>query len=166
MSSDILDRIVAVKREEIAAAKARRSEASLREEAQARRDVRGFERALRAKIAAGRAAVIAEIKKASPSKGVLRERFVPSEIAASYERGGAACLSVLTDERLFQRVIKVGAKINCIFFEISQHLFGHFLQARFGITHGRWRVAIHRTKVTLAIYEQIAHGKVLRHARH
>ena len=102
MSSDILDRIVAVKREEIAAAKARRSEASLREEAQARRDVRGFERALRAKIAAGRAAVIAEIKKASPSKGVLRERFVPSEIAASYERGGAACLSVLTDERFFQ----------------------------------------------------------------
>ena len=102
MSSDILDRIVAVKREEIAAAKARRSEASLREEAQARRDVRGFERALRAKIAAGRAAVIAEIKKASPSKGVLRERFVPSEIAASYEPGGAACLSVLTDERFFQ----------------------------------------------------------------
>ena len=102
MSSDILDRIVADKREEIAAAKARRSEASLREEAQARRDVRGFERALRAKIAAGRAAVIAEIKKASPSKGVLRERFVPSEIAASYERGGAACLSVLTDERFFQ----------------------------------------------------------------
>ena len=102
MSSDILDRIVAVKREEIAAAKALRSEASLREEAQARRDVRGFERALRAKIAAGRAAVIAEIKKASPSKGVLRERFVPSEIAASYERGGAACLSVLTDERFFQ----------------------------------------------------------------
>jgi indole-3-glycerol phosphate synthase len=102
MPSDILDRIVAVKREEIAAAKARRSEASLREEALARRDVRGFERALRAKIAAGRAAVIAEIKKASPSKGVLRERFVPSEIAVSYERGGAACLSVLTDERFFQ----------------------------------------------------------------
>jgi indole-3-glycerol phosphate synthase len=100
--SDILDTIVAVKREEIAAAKARRSEASLREEAEARRDARGFVAALRAKIKAGRAAVIAEVKKASPSKGVLREHFAPSEIAASYERGGAACLSVLTDERFFQ----------------------------------------------------------------
>jgi indole-3-glycerol phosphate synthase len=100
--SDILERIVAVKREEIAAAKARRSEASLRQEAQARRDLRGFAAAMRAKIAAGQAAVIAEVKKASPSKGVLREDFVPGEIAASYERGGAACLSVLTDERFFQ----------------------------------------------------------------
>jgi indole-3-glycerol phosphate synthase len=100
--SDILDKIVAVKREEIAAAKQRRDLASLRRDAEARRDVRGFESALRAKIAAGRAAVIAEIKKASPSKGVLREHFVPAEIAASYERGGAACLSVLTDERFFQ----------------------------------------------------------------
>jgi indole-3-glycerol phosphate synthase len=100
--SDILDRIVAVKREEIAAAKARRSEASLRADAEARRDVRAFEHALRTNIAAGRAAVIAEVKKASPSKGVLREHFVPAEIAASYERGGAACLSVLTDERFFQ----------------------------------------------------------------
>jgi indole-3-glycerol phosphate synthase len=99
---DILERIVAVKREEIAAAKARRSEASLRADAEARRDARGFERALRRKVAAGRAAVIAEVKKASPSKGVLREHFVPAEIAASYERGGAACLSVLTDERFFQ----------------------------------------------------------------
>jgi indole-3-glycerol phosphate synthase len=101
--SDILERIVAVKREEIAASKARRSEASLRELALARRDdVRGFAAALRAAIAAGRAGVIAEVKKASPSKGVLREHFVPAEIAASYERGGAACLSVLTDERFFQ----------------------------------------------------------------
>jgi indole-3-glycerol phosphate synthase len=99
---DILERIVAVKREEIAAAKARRSEASLRADAEARRDARGFERALRRTVAAGRAAVIAEVKKASPSKGVLREHFVPAEIAASYERGGAACLSVLTDERFFQ----------------------------------------------------------------
>jgi indole-3-glycerol phosphate synthase len=99
---DILERIVAVKREEIAAAKARRSEASLRADAEQRRDARGFERALRHAIAAGRAAVIAEVKKASPSKGVLREHFVPGEIAASYERGGAACLSVLTDERFFQ----------------------------------------------------------------
>jgi indole-3-glycerol phosphate synthase len=100
--SDILDRIVAVKREEIAAARAARSEASLRADAQARGDLRGFERALRTRLAAGAAAVIAEVKKASPSKGVLREHFVPAEIAASYERGGAACLSVLTDERFFQ----------------------------------------------------------------
>jgi indole-3-glycerol phosphate synthase len=100
--SDILERIVAVKHEEIAAARARRSETSLREEAEARRDTRGFAAALRRKIDAGQAAVIAEVKKASPSKGVLREHFVPAEIAASYERGGAACLSVLTDERFFQ----------------------------------------------------------------
>jgi indole-3-glycerol phosphate synthase len=99
---DILQRIVAVKHEELAVAKAARSLASWRDEAEARCDVRGFEAALRAKIAAGRAAVIAEVKKASPSKGVLREHFVPAEIAASYERGGAACLSVLTDERFFQ----------------------------------------------------------------
>ncbi len=100
--SDILQRIVAVKHEELAIAKAARSLASWRDEAEARRDVRGFEAALRAKIAAGQAAVIAEVKKASPSKGVLREHFMPAEIAASYERGGAACLSVLTDERFFQ----------------------------------------------------------------
>jgi indole-3-glycerol phosphate synthase len=100
--SDILQRIVAVKREEIALGKARRDPASLRREAEARRDVRGFEAALRATISAGRAAVIAEVKKASPSKGVLREHFVPAEIAASYERGGAACLSVLTDGHFFQ----------------------------------------------------------------
>jgi indole-3-glycerol phosphate synthase len=102
MSSDILNRIVAVKHEEIAAALTQRPLAVVRAEAEARRDTRGFERALRAKIAAGRPAVIAEVKKASPSKGVLREHFVPAEIAASYELGGAACLSVLTDERFFQ----------------------------------------------------------------
>jgi indole-3-glycerol phosphate synthase len=100
--SDILDRIVAVKREEVAAAMALRSLASWRADAEARQDLRGFEAALRAKLAAGSAAVIAEVKKASPSKGVLRERFVPADIAESYERGGAACLSVLTDERFFQ----------------------------------------------------------------
>jgi indole-3-glycerol phosphate synthase len=99
---DILQRIVAVKREEVASARAMRSLASWREEAEARRDVRGFEAALRARIAAGNAAVIAEVKKASPSKGVLREHFVPAEIAASYAAGGAAALSVLTDERFFQ----------------------------------------------------------------
>ena len=102
MSSDILNRIVAVKRDEIAAAKRLREEASLRREAEALGGQRDFVGALRAKIAAGRAAVIAEVKKASPSKGVLREHFVPAEIAASYERGGAACLSVLTDVQFFQ----------------------------------------------------------------
>jgi indole-3-glycerol phosphate synthase len=99
---DILARIVAVKHEELIAARAKRSVASWREQAESRKDLRGFEKALRAKVAAGQAAVIAEVKKASPSKGVLREHFVPAEIAASYERGGAACLSVLTDERFFQ----------------------------------------------------------------
>jgi indole-3-glycerol phosphate synthase len=100
--SDILQKITAVKREEIAAGKALRSLASWREEAESRRDVRGFVAAMRAKVLAGQAAVIAEVKKASPSKGVLRESFVPADIATSYERHGAAALSVLTDERFFQ----------------------------------------------------------------
>ena len=103
MSSDILNRIIEVKWEEISAAKLKRSLASQREEAEARKDERlGFERSLRATIAAGHAAVIAEIKKASPSKGVLREDFQPALIAETYARNGAACLSVLTDERFFQ----------------------------------------------------------------
>jgi len=100
--TDILERIVAVKREEIAAARLRRDLPALRADAEARRDVRGFEAALRTEMAAGKAAVIAEVKKASPSRGVLREHFVPGDIAASYERGGAACLSVLTDQHFFQ----------------------------------------------------------------
>ena len=102
MSSDILNKIVAVKRDEIAAAKRVRDAASLRREAESLGGQRDFVGALRTKIAAGRAAVIAEVKKASPSKGVLREHFVPAEIAASYECGGAACLSVLTDVQFFQ----------------------------------------------------------------
>jgi len=100
--SDILQRILAVKAEEVTRARQLRSESDLRREAEARRDVRGFAQAIEAKIAGGSAAVIAEIKRASPSKGLLRERFVPAEIAASYARGGAACLSVLTDVQFFQ----------------------------------------------------------------
>jgi len=100
--SDILERIVAVKREEVAAARRQRDFASLRRDAEALGGVRDFVGALRLAIAAGRAAVIAEVKKASPSKGVLREHFVPADIAASYEAGGAACLSVLTDIQFFQ----------------------------------------------------------------
>jgi indole-3-glycerol phosphate synthase len=100
--NDILQRIIAVKRDEIAAARKHRSLVSLRAEAEAQRDLRGFEAALQAQVAQGKAAVIAEVKKASPSKGVLREHFMPAEIAASYERGGAACLSVLTDAQFFQ----------------------------------------------------------------
>lgn len=100
---DILRRIVAVKHDEVASACAATPLAMLRAQAESRRaERRGFESALRAKLAAGRPAVIAEVKKASPSKGVLREHFVPAEIAASYERHGAAALSVLTDERFFQ----------------------------------------------------------------
>jgi indole-3-glycerol phosphate synthase len=100
--SDILDKIVAVKRDEIAAAKRHRSYTSLRADAESRTDVRDFTAALRRKIEGGHAAVIAEVKKASPSKGVLREKFVPADIAESYERHGAAVLSVLTDVNFFQ----------------------------------------------------------------
>ncbi|MEX3556634.1 MAG: indole-3-glycerol phosphate synthase TrpC [Burkholderia gladioli] len=99
--SDILNRIIGVKREEIAAALQSTPLEALRLEAETR-DLRDFVGALRAKHAAGQSAVIAEVKKASPSKGVLREHFVPAEIAASYARHGAACLSVLTDEQFFQ----------------------------------------------------------------
>ena len=100
--SDILKRIVAVKREEIAEARRLRDAASMRREALAQPPARDFVGALRAKLGAGQPAVIAEIKKASPSKGVIREHFVPAEIAASYARHGAACLSVLTDRQFFQ----------------------------------------------------------------
>lgn len=100
--SDILQRIVAVKREEVARARGACDLATLDQRARAAPPTRGFAAALRAKLTAGQPAVIAEVKKASPSKGVLREHFVPADIARSYEAGGAACLSVLTDERFFQ----------------------------------------------------------------
>ena len=105
MSSDILNRIVEVKRDEIRAARKRRDLASLRRDAESLGGVRDFVSEMRATIVAGLAAVIAEIKKASPSKGVLREHFVPAEIAESYARGGAACLSVLTDVQFFQGAV-------------------------------------------------------------
>ena len=100
--SDILQKIVAVKREEIAAGLKKKSLAAMREDAESRVMTRDFEGALRAKIKAGQAAVIAEVKKASPSKGVLRSDFVPADIAQSYAEHGAACLSVLTDQQFFQ----------------------------------------------------------------
>ncbi|MEY2620995.1 MAG: Indole-3-glycerol phosphate synthase [Pseudomonadota bacterium] len=100
--SDILQKIVAVKREEIAAGLKKKSLAAMREDAESRILTRDFEGALRAKIKAGQAAVIAEVKKASPSKGVLRADFVPADIAQSYAEHGAACLSVLTDQQFFQ----------------------------------------------------------------
>jgi indole-3-glycerol phosphate synthase len=101
--SDILDRINAVKREEVAAAQALKPLTALRAEAESRQEpARGFGAALRRAVAAGRSAVIAEIKKASPSKGVLRQDFQPAAIARSYEQHGAACLSVLTDQPFFQ----------------------------------------------------------------
>ena len=99
---DILQRIVAVKAREIAAAKIARPLPALRAAAVAAAAPRDFTAALRAKVAAGTPAVIAEIKKASPSRGVLRENFDPAAIAASYAQHGAACLSVLTDEQFFQ----------------------------------------------------------------
>jgi indole-3-glycerol phosphate synthase len=104
--SDILNKILAVKADEVAAAKKHRSLASLRSEvegnAELRRDLRDFEASVRQRIASGAAGVITEVKKASPSKGVLRADFRPAEIAASYASNGAACLSVLTDEQFFQ----------------------------------------------------------------
>ncbi len=104
--SDILNKIVAVKREEIAVGLKKKPLAAMRADAESRVLTRDFEGALRAQIAAGQAAVIAEIKKASPSKGVLREDFVPADIAQSYAEGDgrirAACLSVLTDQQFFQ----------------------------------------------------------------
>jgi indole-3-glycerol phosphate synthase len=104
--SDILNKILAVKHEEIAAAQRKKPLDMVRFDAESRVLTRDFEGALRQKIAAGQAAVIAEIKKASPSKGVLRAEFIPADIAQSYAEGdgkvSAACLSVLTDKQFFQ----------------------------------------------------------------
>lgn len=100
--SDILKKILATKHEEVAVAVAAKSLVTVRAEAEAQAPPRDFAGALQAKVAAGLPAVIAEIKKASPSKGVIREEFRPAEIAASYEKYGAACLSVLTDRQYFQ----------------------------------------------------------------
>lgn len=100
--TDILDKIVAVKRQEVAAAIKRKSLDVVRADAESRVLTRDFVGAMRAKITAGQPAVIAEIKKASPSKGVLCEDFIPADIAQTYAEHGAACLSVLTDVQFFQ----------------------------------------------------------------
>ncbi len=100
--SDILETIVAVKHQEVAAARKRKSLEAVRHDAESRVLTRDFLGAMRDKIAAGQPAVIAEVKKASPSKGVLREEFFPADIAQSYAEYGAACLSVLTDTQFFQ----------------------------------------------------------------
>jgi len=108
--SDILQKIVAVKHEEMAAARKKRPLELVRQDAESRVLTRDFVAALRSRLASGQAAVIAEIKKASPSKGVIREDFIPADIAQSYAEGqviegrqvAAACLSVLTDRQFFQ----------------------------------------------------------------
>lgn len=100
--SDILNKILATKRLEVQKAMAVKPLVKLRDEVHRESDPRDFVGSIHAKIVADKSAVIAEIKKASPSKGVIREDFNPAEIAKSYERGGAACLSVLTDEQYFQ----------------------------------------------------------------
>lgn len=100
--SDILKKILATKVEEIKHRSASVSLASLKQKCDAVSDTRGFIASMRSKIEANHAAVISEIKKASPSKGIIREQFIPADIARSYAENGAACLSVLTDEQYFQ----------------------------------------------------------------
>ncbi len=98
----VLQKIIARKHQEVKARSALISQQQLLVQAATASPVRGFAQALMATVAAGRPGVIAEVKKASPSKGVIREHFVPADIAKSYEKGGAACLSVLTDKDFFQ----------------------------------------------------------------
>lgn len=100
--SDILNKIIKVKQEEVAQARRARNFLNLRRDAETLGGLRSFAAALHAKTKTGQAAVISEIKKASPSKGILRENFIPAEIARSYAEHGAACLSVLTDMQFFQ----------------------------------------------------------------
>ena len=99
---NILDRILATKLDEVAQAQKQRPLTEVRRDAENRRDVRDFVAAIRRKLERDRPAVIAEIKKASPSKGVLRADFDAAAIATSYAENGAACLSVLTDAQYFQ----------------------------------------------------------------
>lgn len=100
--NDILAKILETKKNEVATARQMRSEADVLREAKSRKDLRGFARAIEEKIAQGKPGVIAEVKKASPSKGVIRENFNAVDIATSYAAHGAACLSVLTDVTFFQ----------------------------------------------------------------
>lgn len=100
--SNILNTILNTKKKEVTAARKLRSESDLLREAKSRKDVRGFADAIRQKVQDKQPAVIAEIKRASPSKGIIREHFVPAEIAAAYPASGATCLSVLTDVQYFQ----------------------------------------------------------------
>ncbi|MEM1435562.1 MAG: indole-3-glycerol phosphate synthase TrpC [Pseudomonadota bacterium] len=102
MTETVLDRIIAAKREYVATCKARQPIKAVQHRATQQPAARGFEAALRARVAAGAAGVIAEIKRASPSKGIIRENYQPADHARSYAAAGAACLSVLTDTPFFQ----------------------------------------------------------------